>query len=230
MLGITAMTVLLAVAQLPEDAVGVSARLDASELTVGEDYEIILDINLKDGWSISTAGIGGAILQIDVPRSIRLSGKVLKSKKELAENEFLAAPYERLLVEFPAHIAFTLKKEPKESDRIALNVLAYASTRGRTRSTSSANDSNWPFLPERRLSRSMRQRAIGVAATVFKSGTRRRSSNCPRPTAARSSSRNSSASRTSSSRPTARIGDRFASRNWFSCRKCTANSSSETRS
>lgn len=128
MLGITAMTVLLAVAQPPEDAVGVSARLDASELTVGKDYEITLDINLKDGWSISTAGIGGAILQIDVPRSIRLSGKVLKSRKELAENEYLAAPYERLLVEFPAHIAFTLKKEPKESDRIALNVLAYAST------------------------------------------------------------------------------------------------------
>lgn len=128
MLGISAMTVLLAVAQLPEDAVGVSARLDASELTVGEDYEITLDITLKDGWSISTAGVGGAILQIDAPRSIRLSGKVLESRKALAENEYLAAPYERLLVEFPAHIEFTLKKKPKESDRIALNVLAYAST------------------------------------------------------------------------------------------------------
>lgn len=127
MLGITAITVLFAIAQLPEDAIGVSVRLDASELTVGEEYEITLDITLKDGWSISTAGIEGAILQIDAPRSIKLSGKVLKSQKELSKNEYLAAPYERLVAEFPVHIEFTLKKKPKENDRIAFNVLAYAS-------------------------------------------------------------------------------------------------------
>ena len=92
---------LLAAAPMPEDAVVVSARIDARALRIGREYEIVLDISVKDGLSSSSAGIQAPILQIDVPSSVKLTGKVLKTYKQLSRNEFLQEPFERLVPDSP---------------------------------------------------------------------------------------------------------------------------------
>ena len=109
----------------PGDAFTVSARLDAESIAVGDKYEIVLEWHVAEGLSSDGAGIPAPILQIDVPRGVTLSGKVLKKHRELAQNEFLEAPFERLLKESPVRIEFKLRKELTADDRIGLNILAY---------------------------------------------------------------------------------------------------------
>lgn len=123
------MCVTLACTLSAEEVLTVSARLEAEVLDLGGEYEIQLDITTKDGYSTSTAGIPGVILQIDVPPSVRLSGQVLKSYKDLRQNEFLQEPFERLIEETPARIGFKLVKRPATDEVIGLNVLAYVGLR-----------------------------------------------------------------------------------------------------
>ena len=110
---------------LPDDAVALSARIDAERLEVGQVYEIVLDLQFADGYSGSRAGVPAPILQIGVPDCVQLTGQVLKTYKEQSSNEFLQEPFERLIKATPARIGFTLVKTPASDDRIALNVLAY---------------------------------------------------------------------------------------------------------
>ncbi len=116
---------LLSAADLPEDVINVSARIEADSLNVGEEYEILLVVQMKDGWSASDSGIPNAILQIKVPRSVQLAGKVLETQQELAKNEYLRMPFERLIKENPTRIKFKLLRKPKKKDRLRFNVLAY---------------------------------------------------------------------------------------------------------
>ncbi len=119
---------LLCIPTLPADeAVNVSARLDAENLLVGEPYEILVEFNMADGWSASGAGIPHPILQILVPASAKLAGDTLRSQKELSGNEFLRAPYERLIDEQPMRVQFRLTKEPAPGESFEFNVLAYVS-------------------------------------------------------------------------------------------------------
>ena len=107
------------------DLLTVKARHAADRLEVGKSYEIIVELTVKDGYSASEGGIPGPLLQIDVPDCVKLSGKELKSHRELSRNEFLQEPYERLLSENPARIGFKLTSAPAADDVIALSVLAY---------------------------------------------------------------------------------------------------------
>lgn len=116
---------LLSAADLPKDVISVSARIEADSLEVGKEYEIAVDVQMKDGWSASDSGIPNAILQIKVPRSIQLDGKVLETQQELSQNEFLRAPFERLIKQNPTRIRFKLLREPKQNDYLRFNVLAY---------------------------------------------------------------------------------------------------------
>lgn len=109
----------------PGEAFSVSARLDTASIAVGNKYEIVLDWSVGEGLSSDGAGVPAPILQIDVPRGVTLSGKVLKKYGDLAQNEFLQAPYARLLKESPARIEFKLRKELTDGDKIGLNILAY---------------------------------------------------------------------------------------------------------
>ncbi len=109
----------------PEDVVSFSARIDAEEVKRGGKYEIVLEVSFKDGQSASDAGVPAPILQIDVPKSVRLSGKVLRSYRQQAENEFLQAPFERLIEEPTTRIGFRMTKTPARTDRVFLNLLAY---------------------------------------------------------------------------------------------------------
>ncbi len=109
----------------PDDTFSVSARIDAGSLETGQEYDIVIDWKVSAGLSPSGAGIPAPILQIDAPGAIRLSGKILREHRELAKNEFLQAPYERLLKESPARIGFKLRKQPGDDESIGLNILAY---------------------------------------------------------------------------------------------------------
>ena len=101
----------------PDDLVEVSARIAADRLVVGESYEIVIDLSLKDGYSASGAGVPAPLLQIEVPSCVVLKGKVLRGHRELARNEYLQEPFERRLSELPARIGFDLNVSPVRCNR-----------------------------------------------------------------------------------------------------------------
>lgn len=125
MVGILVLSLLLAGAQPPADVLSVSAELAADELRVGRTYEIVLRVAIADGWSASKAGVPAPLLQIDVPPSVKLSGRVLTRHKELSKNEFLQAPFERLLKEREERIEFKLTQDPGPDEQIGLNITTY---------------------------------------------------------------------------------------------------------
>ena len=119
------LTMCLAMQDSPQNMIDISATLDAKSLVVGQEYEIQLTVSLAEGWSASAAGIPKPILEIDVPKSVQLSGKVLSEYRELSRNEFLQAPYERMIEVGSNVVQFTLTSEPNDGDRISLNIIAY---------------------------------------------------------------------------------------------------------
>ncbi len=127
MMHVLACSLVLFISQPPGDVLRISATLDAEELSVGSSYEIVLKVEIKEGWSAATAGVPAPLLQIDVPPSVELSGQVLTSQKELSRNEFLQAPFERLLKSEEEHIGFSVVKAPGAKEQIALNIMAYVS-------------------------------------------------------------------------------------------------------
>lgn len=109
----------------PADAFRVTAHIDAERLEVGGRYAIVVRPTFAAGLSSSSAGIPKPLLQIQVPSSAKLVGKVLKSRRELSRNEFLFAPYERVLDGQEVRIPFTIESPPAEGEAFGLNVLAY---------------------------------------------------------------------------------------------------------
>ena len=124
---VLACSLILFVSQPPGDVLSISATLDAEELSVGSHYEIVLKVEIKEGWSAASAGVPAPLVQIDVPPSVELSGKVLTSQRELSKNEFLQAPFERLLKNEEEHIGFSIVKAPGAKEQIVLNIMAYVS-------------------------------------------------------------------------------------------------------
>ncbi|MFQ5501843.1 MAG: hypothetical protein ACE5EQ_06025 [Phycisphaerae bacterium] len=111
----------------PDDVVTVSATLQADRLEIGQSYSFVVEARFKDGWSASDSGIPKPFLQIKTPPSVQLDGKVLKTQRELSKNEYLREPFERLMQGNETTVRFTLVDEPGEDERIALNIIAYAS-------------------------------------------------------------------------------------------------------
>ncbi|MCZ6653051.1 MAG: hypothetical protein O7D91_08485 [Planctomycetota bacterium] len=124
---VLACSLILFVSQPPGDVLRISATLDAEELSVGSHYEIVLKVEIKEGWSAAAAGVPAPLVQIEVPPSVELSGKVLTSQRELSKNEYLQAPFERLLKSEEEHIGFSLVKAPGANEQISLNIMAYVS-------------------------------------------------------------------------------------------------------
>jgi len=102
----------------------VHATLTADSLELGEDYHFEVTMELS-GRSAGKAGIPHPFLQIDVPKSARLKGKVVDDMKSLRRNEFLREPYERLMKENPQSIPFKLIRRPREDDAFYVNVIGY---------------------------------------------------------------------------------------------------------
>jgi len=114
-----------AAARTAEQPVRVSARLDAERLEVGREHELVLELELAEGLDAGGAGLPGAIVQLDVPPSVELAGEPLTTHAELSKNQYLRAPYERLVEEFPVRIRFRLTSEPGDGERLGLNVVGY---------------------------------------------------------------------------------------------------------
>lgn len=108
-----------------QDSTRISATLPAERLEIGSTYSIQLDIQFPEAVVASKAGAPRPYLQIDVPPSVKLAGKVLTELRELAANELLVHPFERVLSEAKSQIDFELIGEPKAGETIGLNVVAY---------------------------------------------------------------------------------------------------------
>lgn len=103
-----------------------SATLGECEVKAGATCAITLDVSFAKGFAGTSGGIPAPLLQIEVPESAQLQGEVLDTHEALKKNEFLQAPYERLIEESPARIAFKLTETPQDGDAFYLNVIAYA--------------------------------------------------------------------------------------------------------
>lgn len=147
------MPLLLLLGQPPEGVVDVSARLDLDSLEVGTSGAIVVEWSVKEEFSDSKAGMPAPIVQVDVPDSVRLKGKVLTDRKELRQNEFLQAPFERLLDNNPLKISFKIEKVPSDGDRIAINVIGYVA----------ADDQSDSWFIRRRIEMPVAPAATGVA-------------------------------------------------------------------
>jgi len=137
----------------------VHATLTADSLEVGGVYQFEVALDLA-GRSAGEAGIPHPFIQIDVPRSARLKGKVINDMKSLRGNEFLREPFERLMKANPETVAFKLIRQPEEDDAFYVNVIGYLSDKdgqaefirrrlklplvaGATTTAVDATDSNW---------------------------------------------------------------------------------------
>lgn len=110
-----------------DEEVNIAAWIEADSLVVGQEYELFIELELAPGRTSGSAGIPAPFLQIDVPPSVKLTGKYVTSYRDLSKNEFLNEPYERLLRKVPAKIGFTLLSEPGADETIGLSVTGYAS-------------------------------------------------------------------------------------------------------
>jgi len=118
-------------AQEAIETLTIKASIKEDALVVGETYAVRLDVLVPDEWSTSEGGIPKPLLQIDVPGSVALEGRVLDTQRALSRNEFLEQPYERQISPGPNMISFTLTGEPKPEDAIGLNVIAYVNAEGK---------------------------------------------------------------------------------------------------
>lgn len=108
--------------QAPEVEVACFLELEAE--SVGSKGSILFEV-LLEGASASASGTPAPMIQLDVPASVRLTGRHLKTFRELSRNEFIQEPYEMLLQEQTTQIPFEIVGEPKSGDSIGVNVLAY---------------------------------------------------------------------------------------------------------
>lgn len=109
----------------PAPAVTFSATLTA--LPEGDALGAIdVEVTVADGWSVPDAGIPKLFLQIDPPAGVVLAGKMLETHRELARNEFVREPFERLVDPGTTTVRFTLGDVPVAEDAvIALNLVGY---------------------------------------------------------------------------------------------------------
>lgn len=107
----------------PADVVNVTATVATDALVIGNESHLNVAVAFKDGWT--AAGLPGPILQIKTPPSVELVGEEITDPRALARNEFLKAPFERMIEGGSTRVAFKLTDEPAEDERIRFNVLTY---------------------------------------------------------------------------------------------------------
>lgn len=122
----TALFLPLVVAAAPDaPPLRASASMTRVPMAVGGDYTFTLQIDLDDAWSASGAGVPSPLVQIDVPPSIELAGRVLATYREQANNEFVVLPFERAAQVGATEIGFRLVGAPAPGETIGLSVVAY---------------------------------------------------------------------------------------------------------
>ena len=132
MLNPACLALLVAAGQPADGPVNLSARLMTDSLAAGQTHRIALTATLAEGWVFPEArtAIRGFIVQVDVPRAATLAGEVLTDPRMLARNEFLQAPYERLVEAGETSIEFTVSAPPAAGEAFGLNIVAYIQKAG----------------------------------------------------------------------------------------------------
>ena len=120
----------LAATATPDDTFSVAARMPDGPLTVGATFEINVTYQVAPETSAAAAGIPAPLLQIQPGDSVELIGDVLRTRKQLSRNEFLEAPFERLLKKEKTAIPFKLVSKPSSEDAMEFNVVAYLTDAG----------------------------------------------------------------------------------------------------
>ena len=148
---------MLADASAVAQSVTISAQLDAEELHVGEEYQIAFRLTIPENLEVPAGDRMKhlPILQLDVPPSVELVGKTLSTHRELARNEFLMEPYERVIRDENTRIRFRLVKKPNEDESIGLIVTAFLTSTEEGRS----------FFLRRRLALPMKPNAKAEPAS-----------------------------------------------------------------
>ena len=113
-----------------EQGIEAVAYMDGDSLAVGDTAAFVVEVLFPDGATASESGAPAPFVQFDVPDSVKLGGRYLETYDELAANEFLQEPYERLLEEQPTLVPFTLVAEPEPGATIGINVVAYVRPEG----------------------------------------------------------------------------------------------------
>ncbi len=107
-----------------------AGAMPADPLEVGREYTIPLTFTVAEGWSVSDAGLPGAILQVDVPPGVELVEARADAK---ARKRFLQAPHERMLAEGGNELTFKLTGKLAADAALSFNVLGYCSDGSRVR-------------------------------------------------------------------------------------------------
>ena len=113
----------------PDDVFRASARIDG-KIEQGAAARLIVDIDVKPGWSIAKAGVANAIIQVDAPSCVTLVGERAKTKKQLAKAGFIRRPEERLAEGRSTEFDFKQLSPCDGNDEITINILAYLSPPG----------------------------------------------------------------------------------------------------
>ena len=103
----------------------IAVYMAGGELAVGSGAAFLVDLHLPEELTASRAGAPAPFLQLDIPPSVRLAGRYLTTHGELAKNEFLLEPFERLLEEDLTEIPFELLSAPSAGETIGINIVAY---------------------------------------------------------------------------------------------------------
>jgi hypothetical protein len=141
----------------------IAIHMEDGELDVGSESAFLVELRLPPELTASKAGAPAPFLQLDVPPSVRLVGRHLTTYEELANNEFVMEPYERLLRDERTPVPFEIVSAPSEDETIGINVVAYVRPQARGGS---------PFFLRRRFELPLRPtaEAVEVAPTTSRWG------------------------------------------------------------
>ena len=108
------------------DALNVTARIAEAPAGPGALGSVTVTLEASDGWSITNAGLPGAVLQLDLPDGLTLAGDILTDHRALARNGFLHAPFERMVQLGDTSVEFSIDKDGSfDNGALGINVVAY---------------------------------------------------------------------------------------------------------
>lgn len=105
-----------------DDTLRVTATMPDAIPRAGS-FKVQIHMDLADAWTAGDAGLPGFVIQLATPDGVTPAGNVLTDQRELAKNEYLQAPYERLVEGTDADIEFNVDGEP--AGPVAINVIAF---------------------------------------------------------------------------------------------------------
>lgn len=116
-------------------AAGIAGHAAAGEVTLtvtlppgdlAQDAVITADVAITlEGLSALGGNAPTTLLQLDVPPSVRIEGRVIDDPRQLQRNEFVEEPWERQFDPTGGEVRFRLTGEPAADERLGISVLLF---------------------------------------------------------------------------------------------------------